>query len=851
MEKEEIRTHSGNEILEQLNSSPEGLSRMEVDKRRALYGFNVLTKGKHTALGILGRQLKSSLVYLLAFACVFSFILGDRSDGTIIAVILVINTALGFFQEYRSEQAVEKLSTFISKRVSVKRDGKTVLLDESQLVPGDILFLEEGDIVPADCKLLNAENLQVNESQLTGESVPVIKEAWLGAGNSPAEDASLLFTGSVIEKGEATAVVTAIGNATELGKIASLSTGTHKVTQYEQSLQSFSSFLLKVVLITLGTTFLIKLLLTHDFSNVPHLLLFVIALAIAVVPEALPVIATLTLSTGAVQLAKQQVVVKRLSSIEDLGNITILCTDKTGTLTEGRMTIHQVIADDPIQLQVFACASLATRSEGQTTPRSFLEAAFLAFTPSEIQEQARALRHCEELPFDPEARRSRMVVEDTRTHACTLIVFGAVETLLVLSDCESQKREKYMAEASDAGKQGHRALGLAVRELPSTDHIDILKFEQHLTFLGLVTLVDPLRPTAMQTIEQAERLGVAIKILSGDSKEVAAHVGSQLGLGEEVYSGDEIARLSPEELRIVAEKCNVFARLSPGQKYAIIEALKHSNVVGYQGDGINDAPALKLADVGLAVDTATEVAKESADIVLLKPDLGVIINGIRRGRAIFHDIDKYLKYTMVGNFGNLFAMAVLYLVSLDLPLLPVQLLLTSLITDVPLLTIASDTVDNKETRKPEKYNARSLVLISVVLGSCTALFELLDFALITTRAPIYIQTNMFLFLTFLQLIVIVSIRHRDSFWKGAGPSPILAVAIVVAFVVSLGLPYLPFTAHLFGFIPLPLQELMIAVGLVLVYVVVLDLVKVWYYRNVDKESSSGPNLSRQNAEIQF
>ncbi len=605
---------------------------------------------------------------------------------------------------------------------------------------------------------------------------------------------------------------------------------------------SFSSFLLKTVLVILGVTFVIKLLLVHNLSLLPHLLLFIIALAIAVVPEALPVIATLTLSTGAVQLAKQHVVAKRLSSIEDLGNLNILCTDKTGTLTEGRMTVQKVMTDDPLQFQLLACASVEPLKEGEKVSGNYLDAAFLAYIPAEIQEQARRFKQTEALPFDPDARRKRVVIEDTPSGTCTLVVLGAVETLLGLSDGDG-KRAAYLAEAASAGRQGLRAIGLAYRPLPSTDHINIPDFEQGLTFLGLVTLVDPLRPTTKQTLAQAAGLGVTVKILSGDSKEVAAYVGSQLGLGELVYTGEEMAHFSPEQFKNAAEKCNVFARLNPSQKYAIIKALKDGNIVGYQGDGINDAPSLKLADVGLAVDSATDVAKESADIVLLNRDLGVIINGIRQGRAIFHDIDKYLKYTMVGNFGNLFAMAVLYLVSLDLPLLPVQLLLTSLITDVPLLTIASDTVDNKETRRPEKYNARSLVLISVVLGTCTALFELLFFAFVTTRAPLYIQTSMFIFLTLLQLVVIVSIRHRTLFWKGSGPSPILGIAMALAFIVSVALPYIPFTARLFNFYPLPLLELGLALGLSVAYVVILDLVKVWYYRSVEKESPSSASSS--------
>ena len=564
MDKQALSVLSGEQALTQLHTSLAGLSQSEAETRRATFGLNILTKSKHTALDILGRQLKSSLVYLLAFATIFSFVLRDLSDGSIITVILLINTSLSFFQEYRSEQAVEKLSTFISKQVSVKRDGKTVLLDEALLVPGDILFLKEGDIIPADGKLLTAENLQVNEAQLTGESLPVTKAVQASAGQSTANgDASLLFTGSVIEKGEASAVVYATGDATELGKIAALSTKTRKVTQYEQSLQAFSSLLIKVVLATLVVTFLAKLLLTRDLSHLPQFLLFIVALAIAVVPEALPVIATVTLSRGAMLLAKKQVVVKRLSSLEDLGNITLLCTDKTGTLTEGKMSIQKIVAGDPLRLQLFACATLESVNDADATRQNSYDAAFLAYIPPEVQQQANVFRQAQTWPFDPESRRRRMVIEESRTNTCYLVVIGAVETLLELSDCQSQQKEQYATEVTSDGKQGLRDIALAYRELPSTAPITIQDYEQHLTFLGFATLVDPLRPTTKQTIARAESLGVAIKILSGDSREVAAYIGSQIGLGGQVYTGDELAKLSPAELKRAVSTCNVFARVSP------------------------------------------------------------------------------------------------------------------------------------------------------------------------------------------------------------------------------------------------------------------------------------------------
>ena len=836
MDKEAVVALSAEQALEQLHTSLDGLSQSAAASHRTTSGLNVLTKSKHTALGVLARQLKSSLIYLLALASVVSFVLGDLSDGIIIAVILVVNALLGFGQEYRSEQAVEKLSSFISKQVSVKRDGKTVELDQAQLVPGDIIFLEEGDIVSADCKLLVASDLQVNESQLTGESVPVSKAVQAGAAQSTASgDASLLFTGSVIEKGEATAVVYAIGDSTELGKIASLSTRTRKVTQYEKSLKSFSSLLIRVVLVTLAVTFLAKVLITRDLSDLPAFLLFIVALAIVAVPEALPVIATTVLSTGAFHLAKKQVVVKRLSSLEDFGNITLLCTDKTGTLTEGKMSVQRIVADDSLLLQRFAAA--ATKSASEARQGSF-EEAFLAYIPHEIQEQARAYREVQALPFDPETRRSAIVIEDTMAQTRYLVVLGAVETLLSISDCQDSEKARHLAEVTRDGAQGLRDLGLAYRELPTSGPIEIPEYEQHLNFLGFVALVDPLRPTAKQAIDRAKALGVAVKILTGDGKEVAAYVGKQIGLGGEVHTGDELARMPPDELRRVVNSCDVFARVSPAQKFAIIEALKLDHVVGYQGDGINDAPALKMADVALAVNTATDVAKESADIVLLSPDLGVIVNGIQEGRTIFLNIDKYLKYTMVGNFGNLFALVILYLLSLNLPLLPVQLLLTSLITDIPLITIASDRVDSREAMRPEKYNTRSLMVISLVLGSCTALFELLYFDIISSRSLPIVQTSMFLFLTLLQFIVIVSIRNHSYLWKGVRPSLLLATAVAVATVGSFALPYIPSTASLFSFTPLSSQDLAIVFGLALVYLGVLDVIKVGYYRRADKNNSS-------------
>jgi len=867
MDKQNIAPLGSQTVLTRLETSEQGLTQAQVGERLSQYGQNALRPSQHTTLDLFGRQFKSPLVYFLLGASVISLAIRDLSDGFIILAILAINTLLGFFQEYRSEHTIEQLSKLITRRTLVMRGGERVMADVTTLVPGDIVVLKEGDIIPADVKLLVAENLSVNESQLTGESAPVAKRCSGGAvptGES-AEDVSLLFAGSAVEQGSATGVIYATGADTELGRIATLSTRIRKVTHYEQSLQAFSALLIRIILLTLALAFLAKILITADLSHLPVLFLFIIALAIAVVPEALPVIATVTLSQGALKMAREQVIVKRLPSLEDLGNITLLCTDKTGTLTENRLAVQQEVSDNVELFHTLAYAAIlpsdplhepaTAEMQGVITPEAqtklvtkqpldAFDAALLAATPESIKRQATRFTKLQESPFDPAARRRRVIVADPTTHIRYLVVIGSAETLLDLARCPHA--QAYRDALARDGAQGlrHLALAYAVIQLPNDDDVlqdDILQYEHDLTFLGYVALSDPIRPSAQQAIQMAEELGVAIKILSGDSKEVVGFVGRQIGLlhaEEKVVTGDEIAKVTPETLAKVALQTSMFARVTPEQKFLLIQALKTQHVVGYQGDGINDAPALKLADVAIAVDTATEVAKANADIILLKKDLRVIVNGIKYGRSIFANVNKYITYTMVGNFGNYFALAALYLLSFTLPLLPRQVLLISLITDVPLVTIATDSVADREIVRPEKYDIHRLMGISLVLGSLTALFELAFFATLRGAAPSASQTGLYLFLTVTQLVVIVSIRNKDHFWKAQRPSLLLMSAMALTGVVALALPYIGPLALLFSFTPLSLQEvatiLLVAGG----YLLVLDLVKVWYYQLVESHHTA-------------
>jgi len=830
--KKDIENLTVEELLHNLQSSADGLTDSEAKSRLDKYGHNILkNEAKITVFKLLARQFKNALIYMLILATILAFLLKDYSDGFIILAILVINTGLGFYQEYRSQNAVAKLQKLVSKEALVKRNGNEILIVEHLIVPGDIVILKEGDIVPADIKLTHVSDLSVNESQLTGESAPVVK---LNHGSN-----SLVFAGSIVERGEAEGIVYATAKNTEIGKIAHLSLTTVRTTQYEKSLSAFSSFLVKVTFLTLAIVFISKLIITHDVSHITTLGLFIVALAITVVPEALPVIVTVTLSTGAMRLTKRHVIAKTLTAVEDLGNITLLCSDKTGTLTENRQTVKSLIADDKVLFQKLAIAGLESLDEKRKKFQSSFDKAFLDYVPADIQKTVQGYERLQELPFDPSARRRRVVYRDSKK--VYLVEVGSVETLLSIS--KESKRDEYLKIIREDGKNGLRHLGIAYKEITYTnkDDFDIMKHEKDLNFVGFVALEDPLRPTSKHTIELAEKLGVAIKILSGDSKEVTEYVAREVGLIDSkqvVYTGDELEKMSDGEFSRAVQANNAFARLNPEQKYRIIEVLKLNNVVGYQGDGINDAPALKLADVAIAVNNATDVAQDSADILLLRSDLGVIINGISYGRSIFSNINKYIRFTLVGNFGNFFAISTLYLIAgSNLPLLPIQLVLTNLLTDLPCITIATDNVSPSELVLPSKFNVHSLMFISMFLGTITALFEVLYYAIIKDQPIGIAQTGLYLYLTLIGLIVIFSVRNKDHFWKAPKLSRAMGLSFAIVTFISIVTVYIGLTKRLFSFSALPIGILGITLAVTIFYIFILDTVKTWFYK-----STVGNNL---------
>lgn len=800
-----------------------GLTSKEVKQRTKEYGENTFTRKKVTAIVTFCKQFINPISFILIFAAVLSAFMDDASGAIIIMTIVILNSFLSFAQEYRSEKAVEKLSELIKREVLVIRDNKQMMIDVCYLVPGDTIILRGGDVVPADVKIFESSNLSVNESQLTGETLPVNKTA------KGELQETLLFSGSIIETGHCQGVVYATGDQSQLGKIASLSKNTEVVSPYQKAISEFSILILRIIGATIVFMLAAKFFSIHGISDLAEVILFTVALAMSVVPEALPMIITINLSYGALRLSKKKVIVKRLSATEDLGRVNILCTDKTGTLTEDCLTITKVITEDEKLFQKIAYATIEDLAVENKKHHSSFDRAFLEYVPTDVQEITKDWIPLDMLPFDPTARRRRTIIKDSNENKHYLVVIGAIETLLDL--CHNKDQTDYKEAIIEAGNSGMRQLAIAYKEIEYHKDFDILANETDLYFLGFANLMDPLRKTAKASIEEAKKLGIKVKILTGDSLEVATHIGKEVGLintNDPVYSGDELENMSPQEREKAITDCSVFARVTPEQKYKIIELLKVNNIVGYQGDGINDAPSLKLADVAVAVHNATDVAKDSADIILLEDDLSVIMNGIRYGRSIFVNINKYIKHAMIGNIGTFFALIFFYVAfSADLPMLAIQLLIANLIQDMPLMSVFSDSVDAEEVESPQLASGvKQLVKTSLILGAFTAVYYLAYLGFIGTAATALTRTNLFLFFNFTQLLIVISVRTKRFFWQGTKPSALLLTTILFFIFVSIALVYIPITASWMGFAFLPLKDFVILSVVSIAYIFLLDVAKI-------------------------
>lgn len=835
MEWKRFAAEGVDQALVELETSRTGLATDEARRRLREERDHRIKPGTSALWKTLKTRLSSSFLYLLLAAALLSFFLGDWLEGSLIILFIAINLSLETYQEYHSERALSLLKRYLVVHSRAYRNGRLMRIESTKVVSGDIILVEAGDRLPADVRFLHTNGLAIDESVMTGESLPSQKIA--GLLSVPAvemhEAHNIGFAGTVVTSGWGEGVVFATGSETAFGDIATLTEETDKETAFEKGIREFSRFILKLVLFTLAIIYVASVLIHGERTSSIELLIFSLALAVSVVPEALPVILTVALSRGSLRLAEKKVVVKRLSAIEDLGSIEVLCCDKTGTLTENLLTVSQVKAKHEREVLKLAFAScLVVPTDRGKLHDAFDLALWQALTPKEHAEMKRGKR-LDSIPFDPERRRNSVLYEDAT--GTSVIVRGAPEEILLRSrDVSAYERKDLMQWVAKAGREGDRVIALARKDFAKGRKYTLYE-EDHLEFVGLIAFRDELKPTARETIARAKSLGVTVKIITGDSQEVSGAVGHAVGLIQNpdmVVTGKMLDEMTETERRTAIWEGVVFARVSPRQKFDIIKILEEKHDVGFLGEGINDAPALKLANVAIVVESASDIAREAADVVLLKKSLGTVIDGIREGRTIFANILKYLRVTLTSNFGNFYSVALASLFIPFVPLLPLQILLLNLLSDFPMIAIATDTVDPEELEKPKNYQVHNVVLMATLLGGVSSVFDFILFGALYRVSPETLQTAWFLLSVVTEIILIFSLRTRFKFFLAKRASPTLLFLSLGAFLFALALPFIPYMTGLLHFVR-PTPELLLFVTVLAAgYFIATEAVKSFYYRHI-------------------
>lgn len=826
--------YTAEQLLSELQTNIEtGLSESEVQKRLQEYGMNELPSKKSSWWRILLTQFTSPFIYLLLAIVVITLVLGDINSAIVIFACVLLNTFVGFYQEYKAERSLQLLKQYLAAKVTVIRDGKEQEVLSSSLVPGDILLLYPGDIIPADVRFIKLDHLQVDESVLTGESGPVQKQADPLA--QPAQQlmqaTNIGFSGTTILSGKAIGVVILTGTHGSLGSIAALTAQTQRLSGFALEIGKFSRFILYIIIGTIALVFITHLIVSGGNIDIINLAIFAVALGVTIIPEALPVVTTFGFTRGALLLAQHQVIVKRLSAIEDLGSIEVLCTDKTGTLTENQLKIAMLYG---IERAILFWGALGSGLSSRTlSVAKGFDAVFWESLTSEEQNLLHEYEKITEIPFDPDRRRSLVLYKHKNVYE--LIVRGSAAD--VLNCCvfiDPEKKSEIDNWIAQEGKKGNRVIAVARKQYNELDESALnAKSEEHsMALVGLISFEDPLKSTARSAIKKAEDLQVRIKILSGDSPEVCAAIGIKVGLIQnplQVVPGDYFAQQSYEEKKKLVENGIAFARITPQQKYEIIQLLQEKYKVGYMGDGINDAPALKIAHVALAVDDAADIARDAADIILLQRSLTVIINGIEEGRIIFANTLKFLKITLAAGFGHFYALAIASLLVDFLPMLPVQLLVLNFMTDMPLIALSTDTISEHEIRAPQKYDIKAIIIVSTVLGLVITTFDFIVFGLFYRHEPAVLQTNWFISCMLNELAFSFSARSTLPIYKATAPSKTLMLFSLLAAFIAVLLPFTSFGQVWLQFVAPTLHDLLVLFILMIGCFITTECVKMLCY----------------------
>src|SRR5450756_20242 len=834
-------------VLKELGSQLDGLSAAEAGSRLKQFGTNEIAREKHqSALMRLLSNIKNPLVLLLTALGVLSYLTGDQRATVVIFVMVILGVVLRFFQEMRADNAAEKLQAMVSNTATLVRDGKQQELPLKRLVPGDIIRLAAGDMVPADVRVLSAKDLFLNQAALTGEALPLEKKAAPASADvqNPLELPNICFLGSNVESGSATAVVIHTGDRTYFGSLAASIVGQRQLTSFDKGINKFTWLMIWFIAVMVPAVFLINGLSKHDWMEA---FLFAMAVAVGLTPELLPMIVTVNLSKGALAMARKKVIVKRLNAIQNFGAMDVLCTDKTGTLTQGKIVLekHLDAHGDPSE-RVLQYGYL--NSYHHTGLKNLLDEAILDH--EELVEWMKAkekFKKIDEIPFDFVRRRMSVVIED-ETGLNTLICKGAVDE--VMSRCtqveihgevlpvQPEHDAKRRQLAADLNGQGFRVIALAYKQMPGASDDPVYKVddESDLILLGFLAFLDPPKDTAKEALQRLASLDVHVKVLTGDNEIITAYICKEVGMPvEQLLLGSQIETMSEGELAAAAGTTSVFARLAPAHKERIIRALQsQGHVLGFMGDGINDAPALKTADVGISVDSAVDIAKESSDIILLENSLLVLEQGVLEGRRVFGNIVKYIKMAASSNFGNMFSVVGASAFLPFLPMLPIQVLINNLLYDFSQTTIPTDAVDEEWLTKPRQWTINKILRFILFIGPISSIFDYLTFFMMLYLFncwdnPSLFHTGWFVESLFTQTLIIHIIPTNNiPFIQSRARRPLILTPLNRV-AVGAWLTISPL-ANTLGFVPLPSLYWLFLAIMLLGYAILTQVVKTWFIR---------------------
>ncbi len=835
------------DVLEMFNTRLDGLTAEEVESRLEKYGLNEVAKGKKkNPLGRLWGNIKNPLVLLLIGLAFVSFLTGDMRATIVIGVMVVLGVVLQFVQETRADNAAEQLQAMVSTTSTVTRDGQKQEIPLKELVPGDIIVLAAGDMVPADVRMLSTKDLFLNQSSLTGESVPVEKFSNLSGVDisNPLDLSNICFLGSDVESGSGVAVVIFTGGQTYFGSLASSITGERETTSFDKGINQFTWLMIQFMIIMVPLVFLFNGL---SKGNWMEAFLFALAVAVGLTPEMLPMIVTVNLSKGALSMSKKKVIVKRLNAIQNFGAMDTLCTDKTGTITQGKIILEKHLdarGNPSVKVLHFGYIN----SYFQTGLKNLLDVAVLNHV--DLQEQIVLngdYQMLDEIPFDFARRRMSVVVEDHEDDHI-LICKGAVEEIMGLCthvELDGEvlevlpehdiKRRKMVQELNS---EGFRVIAIAYKMVEKEVHDKVysVKDERDLTLLGFLAFLDPPKPDTAEALAQLEANNIKVKILTGDNDTVTTSICRQVNLPvQSILLGSQIDEMDDQTLALEADKATIFAKLSPNHKQRIIKALQQDgHVVGFMGDGINDAPALKTADVGISVDSAVDIAKESSDIILLETSLMVLEEGVLEGRRVFGNIIKYIKMAASSNFGNMFSVLGGSIFLPFLPMLPIQVLTNNLLYDFSQTAIPTDDVDKEWLAKPRKWTIGEIRRFIFFIGPISSIFDYLTFFLMlyvfnAWNNPALFHTGWFIESLFSQTLIIHVIRtNRIPFIQSRASKALIGTSLIIL-LVGVGLTVSPL-ADALGFVALPAVYWAYLAGMILLYVVLTQIVKTWFFK---------------------